>query len=416
MNILLRYCAIMVLAFSAVPGLAQNLLTNGTFDADIDGWGSTEDGAVWRGDVGSTLTGGSGPGCVEIFAEGDTCNGGQRSIIQTVPVIPETLMTVRASAYVPGGDNNAEQAGMIVDWLNESDQIIAVSELTPSSAARDTWFLFEDSLPVPTDASQAQLLIGVAMPSGGCTTRARVFFDDVWFAPRAADLYVPAAAATAGSNGTYWSTTLWARNPNTTSVRLEGAFLAAGHDNSAAISAPSSLGVISAGGTLEVTDVVTALGASGSGGLSLRAVEDASGNPPPQELNVVTYTFTPNPSGGGNFGQGIPAEEQGKDRLVRAPGVRRDESFRTNVGILNTSGETITVAIRIVAADGSTAGSASWELPPYSQRQVGVDKLGASVIRQGVAEFQRTAGSGGFRAYLSRVDNVSGDAVYVAAR
>jgi len=80
------------------------------------------------------------------------------------------------------------------------------------------------------------------------------------------------------------------------------------------------------------------------------------------------------------------------------------------------SDQAITIEVSIVAQDGSIVGTRSWDLPPYGQWQESVRSIGVSSIGQGMAIFRRTSGTGGFVAYLSRVDNASGDAVYVPAR
>ncbi len=400
----------------AIPAAGQNLLTNGTFDTDVSGWDYVSDRATWRGDMGNTLTGGSGPGSVEIRQDGDACNGASTLIVQRVEVVPGKNMLARVAAYVPGGDNEAEGVYAVVYWEDASYQSIAFTDLTAQSTDRDTWVWLEATAPVPAGVAYARFGFGTDTPAGGCSTGAVAIFDDAWLAPVAPELFVPAAAASPGAHGTYWSTTLWAMNPNDVEVRLDGAFLPAGQDNAAALSSLQSVATIPARGAAEVQDVVSLLGGSGAGGLFLRAVETATGDTPPEALEVVTYTFTPNQAGGGNYGQGIPAERAGTAAMVRCPGVRHDDSYRTNVGVLNTSQEEITLGIEVHATDGTLVGSGSWTLPPYGQKQDSVGNLGVSDLPAGYVVVTRTAGSGGFLAYISRADNTTGDAVYVLGR
>jgi len=402
--------------FLAATAGAQNLLTNGTFDSDVSGWEYVSDRASWRGDMGNTLTGGSGPGSIEIRQDGDDCNGGTAMITQRVQVTPGKIMQMRVAAYIPGGGNEAMGVYGVVYWEDSSYNIIAYSEITAPSMGNDTWLWMEAKARVPEGTAYASFSFGTTTPPDPCTTGAWAVFDDAWFAPVAPELFVPAAAAASGANGTYWSTTLWAINPNDVEIRLDGAFLPAGQDNSAAPGSLQVVATIPARGATEVLDVVSVLGFSGAGGLFLRAVDPATGDTPPEAVEVVTYTFTPSPAGGGNYGQGIPAEESGEQASVRCPGVRQDDSYRTNVGVLNTSPEEITVKIDVHASDGTVVGSGSWTLPPYSQKQVGVSSLGVSNLATGYVAVTRTSGSGGFLAYISRVDNATGDAVYVPGR
>ena len=400
----------------AIPAAGQNLLTNGTFDTDLSGWDYVSDRAVWRGDMGNTLTGGSGPGSVEIRQDGDRCNGASALIVQRVEVVPGRTMLARVAAYLPGGDNEATGITGVVYWEDASYNVLAYDYLVAQSTERDTWVWLETTAPVPAGVAYARFGFGTDTPSGGCTTGAWAVFDDAWLAPVAPELFVPAAAATPGQHGTYWTTTLWASNPNDVEVRLDGAYLPAGQDNSAALGSLQAIATIPAGGATEVPDVVSLLGGSGAGGLFLRAVETATGNPPAEGVEVVTYTFTPNPAGGGNYGQGIPAERAGMEETVRCPGVRHDGSYRTNVGVLNTSDQEIAVRIEVRGSDGTVVGSGSWTLPPYGQRQDSVEKLGVTELLAGSVVVTRTAGNGGFLAYISRVDNATGDAVYVRGR
>lgn len=410
----IRHGLMAALVASQVP--AQNLLTNGTFDNDLSGWWNNDGRGTWLGDTGNTLAGGSGPGAAEVSADGSVCNGGTLLMTQTVPVTAGKEMRGQVAAYVPGAGNSATGAGAFVDWESDSGDIIATSWFHGSDSLRDEWFWLEVVATVPEGASRAEFGFGVRMPGGGCTQPAGAIFDDAFLGEVASDLFVPAAAATPGSNGTYWSTTLWAANPNPAPVDLLASFLPAGQDNSSVWSGFVELGVVPAGGTLEISDVVSQMGASGTGGLFLRAEDHATGGAPSEGLQVVTYTFTPNPGGGGNYGQGIPGEVPGAGELVRAVGVRHDDAYRTNVGALNTSDEPITLEVSIVDADGTVIGSRTWNLAPYGQWQESVGALGVSSLGQGVAVFRRVAGHGAFLAYLSRVDNASGDAVYVAAR
>ncbi len=413
----MRMLTAMALMVAASTVGAQNLLTNGTFDSDLSGWETYDDRASWRGDMGNTLTGGSGPGAVEIRGDGADCNGATTMIGQTVAVVPGKTMKVRVAAFLPGGDNEALAVSAKVYWKDASNNIIATTELTPQSVERDQWFWIEAVTRVPEGAAYGEFLFGTKLPTGNaCTAGAWAIFDDAWLGTIPPELFVPAAASAPGANGTYWSTTLWAINPNDVEVRLDGAFLPAGQDNSGALASLRAITTIPAHGATEVTDVVAALGGSGAGGLFLRVVDAATGDSPPEGIDVVTYTFTPSSSGGGNYGQGIPAVTPGEKESVRCPGVRHDGSFRTNVGVLNTSGEQISVEVEIRGTDGTVLGSESWTLPPYGQRQESVASLGVTGLVAGYAVVTRTAGSGGFRAYLSRVDNATGDAVYVLGR
>ena len=237
-----------------------------------------------------------------------------------------------------------------------------------------------------------------------------------WATDLRSSLFITAAAAAAGMDSTYWSTDAWIHNRTDVVVDVAGAFLAQQKDNSAAVAAPTALGTIQPGGFLEVADIVSTLGSQGKvGGLYLEAVaREATSSA--DYLRVSSHTWTPNPFGDGTFGQGIPGVTPGEDSEVRASGVFETSSQRTNFGVLNTSNAQLDVRIDILDASGTQRATVTWNLLPYEQSQRSVSSAGISNLVGGSVVFTSTSGSGSFRAYLSIVDNDSGDAVYVEAR
>lgn len=229
-------------------------------------------------------------------------------------------------------------------------------------------------------------------------------------------LYLPAAASAPGLEGTFWSTDAWIHNRSAVEVDVVGAFLAQRSDNGSAITSPLPLGTIAAGGFLEVKDVVSALGQAGKvGGIYLAATpHEATASA--DLISASSHTWTANPFGDGTFGQGIAAGAAGTKNELRAPGLFQNAGYRTNVGVLNTSNATITVAVKIIDSDGVQMEEASWALQPYEQRQASLNSLGVPTMEGGACVFAVTSGPTSFLAFASIVDDNSGDAVYVEAR
>ncbi|RLE24225.1 MAG: hypothetical protein DRJ65_10370, partial [Acidobacteria bacterium] len=93
-------------------------------------------------------------------------------------------------------------------------------------------------------------------------------------------------------------------------------------------------------------------------------------------------------------------------------GLFKNSGQRTNVGLLNTSGQTLVVNVEIWDDTGTKITAVTWTLPPYSQRQSSLGSIGAGSMSGGTVIITRQSTGGSFRAYTSTVDQKSGDAVY----
>jgi hypothetical protein len=186
-------------------------------------------------------------------------------------------------------------------------------------------------------------------------------------------------------------------------------------DNSPAVDEPSSIVELPPFGFARVDDVVTVLGGDEiAGGLCLEAA--AVGSDLPSELVLVTsHTFTPNPDGGGAFGQGIGAVSAGSSATTAVPGLFQGSAQRTNVGALNTSGDEIQLMVFVNNSEGFEVGYQAWILQPYEQRQRPLPALGVTDLDGGTVVFE-LEGTGSYLGYTSTVDQASGDAVYNVAR
>ncbi len=95
---------ILVLALAvlwiAVPGQAQNMITNGDFDADVTGWAANVDRFDWISNDGASP---SGNGCAE---QADSMNNGGTGLSDwttQIPVNADTQYTLSASIKKPAG-------------------------------------------------------------------------------------------------------------------------------------------------------------------------------------------------------------------------------------------------------------------------------------------------------------------------
>lgn len=168
-----------------------------------------------------------------------------------------------------------------------------------------------------------------------------------------------------------------------------------------------------------IDDAVAALFAANGNG----AVRIASSEPFRGAARIFNDQRS-NPDIGGTFGQAAPAYATG-DALVSGVlllGSNRPasdgEGFRTNVGYFNPWPETVTVELEVRDAGGAVLGADSLELAPLANRIRGVFDLVPSVPpadrRQSDLLITFSA-SKPVLMYLSTVDNVTNDAIFVAA-
>jgi len=413
---------VIALIGSSTPAAAQNLLLNGTFDADVAPWVTSNEFVTfsYRSDTGNDLVGGSGPGSLEVQFR--LWNGGASGPIQEIDVVEGTIYEFSGAYFSPSGDNVSQGVRVYADWLDETGQTVSFDQITDfPPLVEDQWTPISGTVTVPEGIQKANIQVAVQNPTSTTETRPGIaYFDDLWFAPvglasAVQQLYVPAAASTPGNGGTFWTTSAWISNLSSSAVVVHGAALLQGQGNAGAITSPIEIGTVAAGGFLRIDDVYHQIGAdNAAGGLFLEMT--AEGELPYTRLvSVATYTSTPNPTGGGAYGQGIPAATPGAETEVVCPGIEDNDGHRTNVGVLNTSDRVIDVEVTIVDTMGARIGSETWQLQPFEQRQQRVTTLGAAGLEGGTVRFRLHSAEGSFLAYSSVVDNQTGDAVYIAA-
>ena len=151
---------------------------------------------------------------------------------------------------------------------------------------------------------------------------------------------------------------------------------------------------------------------SGAGALEFRG----------HQLAVTSRTSTPG-ADNGSYGQGIPPIQP--EQVLRAGatasttmgGLEESEAFRTNLGLCEIWGESATVRVTVFDAAMVELGFQDAQLRPYENtqiNQVAKTVAGASTLSNGVVEVTVTGGDGRIGAYLSVVDNATGDPTFIA--
>ena len=228
-------------------------------------------------------------------------------------------------------------------------------------------------------------------------------------APGHLDGYVPTAANVEGRFGSVWTTDLWIYHQGASTIHLW--FNPAGSDNTQVQSVVLTLD----DPVTVLADVVGTTFATGGVG-SIHYLADG-----PVTVTSRTSTST---EPAGSYGQtitGVPITNAAVSDTGQAGALRmvvdQKEGFRTNLGLTNVSGVTVTIEVEIFTADGAAApgnSSFSVELPAYGMTQINDvlarlspgDREGL-IVRAGVSSDQ-----GAVLAYVSTVDNATNDASY----
>jgi hypothetical protein len=122
----------------------------------------------------------------------------------------------------------------------------------------------------------------------------------------------------------------------------------------------------------------------------------------------------------GSYGQGIPVHGLGDTigfgEIGRLPGLSEsgdeNDGFRTNIGLVNATGDDITVEIVLYDDTGMVVDSESVTLAGYEQRQL--SRIYPEATEVGSAVLSTSTPGGAFYAYASIVDNKTADPTFIA--
>ena len=163
---------------------------------------------------------------------------------------------------------------------------------------------------------------------------------------------------------------------------------------------------------LHVTEVFSPAPPDGVGMLKLRTFGTPARYP-------LTFSRTYNDKGaGGTFGQGIPGfaaaranVKPGKVAII--PGVRSNTSYKTNIGLTNTSSNTVDVRVQLLDPNtGAVASEQTYRL--YGDASI-VATYPFGSLSTGTLKVEIVGGEGGIWAFASVIDLKSEDPEYVPA-
>ena len=216
-------------------------------------------------------------------------------------------------------------------------------------------------------------------------------------------LLLPGVAASPGSNGTNWRSSLHLFCRSSASCSSEVSFVRYG----VLANPPTTRLELAAGEMLVIDDAVTTLfGESGTGAFEIRS---------PQMGVIEASASTYNDGGKGRFGQRVTAFEA--DPMLssalssrRLLGVVHNSRFRSNIGLVNATGVERTVLLRAIHPDGSIAAESRRTLRPWEGIQLGFSDFFALPQFDGGSILVEAAE--GVAAYQSRVDQRTGDGTF----
>lgn len=224
---------------------------------------------------------------------------------------------------------------------------------------------------------------------------------------------LPVVANLPGLNATDWRTDVSITNlsENETSVRL---LLLPEIRNGVKLFEPviTDPMVIAAGAQLTMRNIVeTVFGMTNAkGALSIFSDDFA-----PLVVGARIYTLGDD---GGSYGQNVEGLLVANDAWT--PGITHDDFYRSNIGIYlpfdPLPGEPEHFTIRVFDKDGDEVGSGTITFRDAGVQQYNLSTFGVEMLLDGYVEFDAVDPNVTFYAYASRVDQVSGDAVFRQAK
>jgi hypothetical protein len=222
-------------------------------------------------------------------------------------------------------------------------------------------------------------------------------------------ILIPAAGSLGGGGGTFFRSDLTLLNYRSSDQRVQLQWLPQGGGGSSTV----FVNVSALSGVNSEDFVASVMQKSGLGAILITAVTSTGGSDPNAQLVATSRIWTPQPNAtsGTNSQQfnGIPYADVNMTGPMVLVGHRRDDRYRTNVGIVNLDVETQSFRIDVLGSAGTQTFAV--DVPAQSLSQVGL--LGANstlplqIIVSNVTVPPRTTHA---FVYGSSVDNVTGDA------
>lgn len=223
-------------------------------------------------------------------------------------------------------------------------------------------------------------------------------------------ILIPAAGSLQGANGTFFRSDLVLLNYRGSAQRVQLQWMP---QNVPGSTVTPVIFTIPAQSGINSEDFVAAvLHQSGIGAILITAQTDAGVTDGNAQLVATSRIWTPQPNAatGTNSQQfnGIPVSDINSGTLAML-GHRRDSRYRTNVGVVNLSGQVQTFRIDTLTSNGVETQTIDVPAQSFNQTSLpGTDStLPLQILVTNISTTNRTTQ---FQSYASSVDNVTGDA------
>lgn len=156
---------------------AQNLVVNGFFDSNIDGWNFNSNLANWVSDEGASISGNGSFRFGKIISN----NGFRWSASEPMTVSPGFTYEVAVSAKRPIV-SAANFASLILYWYDNNDVLISQDFLDSGIIPFPTevWVDMYGAYPAPEESAYAIIWLTLSVGEGGSPDEAFVLWDDVF--------------------------------------------------------------------------------------------------------------------------------------------------------------------------------------------------------------------------------------------
>ena len=226
-------------------------------------------------------------------------------------------------------------------------------------------------------------------------------------------IYIPAAAHVSGALGTNWRTDVQLHNPGETQARVEVAMLVRNRANA---TPETQTFIVAAGTSVRLEDILfTSFAFDGAAALRITTLEG----------EIIATSRTYNLTDTGTYGQfagtvhGLQAFATGERAVLMqlTHNASNTTGFRTNVGMVNCSGNTTVLDLDFRSSDGTSYGTASYTLRPYEfiQKDKIFKQVTSSTVSDGYIVITSSSAGARFLAYATVIDNLTADSIFIPA-